>query len=131
MLGRLRATALEHAPLSLPSLFPDVPGFPRLQELSAEERQQGTSTLTLITERNSFASWALGHHVPRALFSLVLLGLSTGLSGILKMLLPSTPCGTGLDISFSPAHLETCISVTNMLQPVSPSYPRGINKSPW
>lgn len=77
-LGRLRTAALEHAPLFVPTFFPAVLGFPRLRELSAEGRLQGTSTLTLITVRSSFASWALGHHVPQALFSLTLLGLSTG-----------------------------------------------------
>lgn len=42
------------------------------------------------------------------------------------MLLPSIPCGTGLDIiSFDPAHLGTYISVTNVLQPASPGYPQG------
>lgn len=78
MLGRLRTTVLEHAPHFLPALFADTPGFPRLQELSREGRQQGTLTLTLITERSSFASWALGHLVRPALFFLVLPGLSTG-----------------------------------------------------
>lgn len=86
--GQEACLLLEHTPHFLPAFSPHVPGFPRLQGLSAEGRQQGALTLALITKRSSFASWALGHHFPGVFFPPVLLALPTGRGGELALWQP-------------------------------------------
>lgn len=120
------ALLLEHAPLFLPAFSPNVPGFPRFQELYGG-RQWGSLTLTLITKRSQLGVRPLSPW--DILLSCPICLAQRGLFGSLKMILPSGP---GLDIiSFNSAHLGTCILVANVLQPALLVIPQGSNKSPW
>lgn len=67
-----------------------------------------------------FCQWGIGTPSPWGiLLSCPIFLAHRGTSGSLQsMPPPSAPCGTSLDIiSFSPARLGMCISVTNVLQP--------------
>ena len=114
---------------SLVSSCSDVPGIPRLY------RRETTGYFDLDSNyrEEQFCQLGFGPLCPLGIvLSCPAWLVHRRLSGILKMLLPSILCGPGLDItSFHPAHIGTCISVTNVLQPASPGYPQGSNKSPW